>query len=52
MEKANQDAPTFARILKDMIIVTHRDKPLPRVGKGSVARGGAVRMYQDEIEHL
>ncbi|KAF8054252.1 putative aminoadipate reductase [Lyophyllum atratum] len=52
MEEANKVAPTFSRIFKEMILVTHREKPLPRTGKGTVMRKMALRAYDDEIEAL
>ncbi|GJE88919.1 acetyl-CoA synthetase-like protein [Phanerochaete sordida] len=52
IEGANALAPTFARIFKEMIIVTRVDKPLPRVAKGTVVRAQALQLYSDEIEKL
>ena len=52
VEKANDLAPTFARIFKEMIIVTRPDKPLPRAAKGTVVRPQAIQLYSKEIEEL
>lgn len=52
IEEANQDAPAFSRIFKEMIIVTSNGKPLPRVAKGTVAKKAAVKLYEAEIDTL
>ncbi|KAI0081390.1 acetyl-CoA synthetase-like protein [Panus rudis PR-1116 ss-1] len=52
VEEANKLAPTFARIFKEMILVTDPAKPLPRAGKGTVQRKLALQTYKDEIEQL
>ena len=52
VEEANKGAPTFARIFKEMILVTAEDKPLPRVAKGTVAKKAAVKLYDGEIDAL
>ena len=45
-------APGFAKVFKEMIIVTDPAKPLPRAGKGTVIRKQALALYTDEIEQL
>ena len=52
VEEANKLGPTFARIFKEMIIVTDPTKPFPRAGKGTVQRKGALTQYASEIEQL
>ncbi|KAJ3543082.1 hypothetical protein NM688_g5900 [Phlebia brevispora] len=52
VEAANRPAPAFARIFKEMILVTKPDKPLPRAGKGTVIRKQAIALYADEIDKL
>ena len=52
IEEANKLAPTFARIFKEMIIVTDPAKPMARAGKGTVQRKGVLAAYADEIERL
>lgn len=52
VENANKVAPAWARIYKEMIIVTDPAKPLPRVVKGTVMRVQALKMYEEEIENL
>lgn len=52
IEEANQVAPTFSKIFKEMILITNKNKPLPRAGKGTVMRKLAVTTYEQEIEAL
>jgi long-subunit acyl-CoA synthetase (AMP-forming) len=52
VEEANRTAPAFGRVFKEMILVTKPEKPLPRVGKGSVSRKGALLCYDEEIHAL
>lgn len=52
MEEANKLGPSFARIFKEMIIITDPDKPMPRSGKGGVQRRAAILAYSDKIEEL
>ncbi|KJA27589.1 hypothetical protein HYPSUDRAFT_862666 [Hypholoma sublateritium FD-334 SS-4] len=48
--EANQRAPAFSKIYKEMIVVTDRHKPLPRTPKGTVMRAQALGAYAAEIE--
>jgi hypothetical protein len=52
IEEANQNAPAFSRIFKEMILFTSSDKPLPRSGKGTVQRKAAITLYATEIESM
>jgi hypothetical protein len=52
VEEANKIAPAFSRIFKEMILVVDPKKPLPRVGKGTVARKAALALYNSEIDQL
>ena len=52
IDEANKVAPAFSRIFKEMILVTHKDKPLPRAGKGTLMRKAALKEYYREIETL
>ena len=52
IEEANALAPGFAKIFKEMIIVTVPDKPLPRAAKGTIIRKQALTIYAEEISHL
>ncbi|GAW10245.1 pre-mRNA-splicing factor ATP-dependent RNA helicase PRP43 [Lentinula edodes] len=52
IEEGNKIAPSFSRIFKEMILVVNPDKPLPRVGKGTVAKKAALTLYEAEINKL
>ncbi|KAJ7509627.1 putative aminoadipate reductase [Mycena galericulata] len=52
VEEANENAPTFARIYKEMILVTHPGKPLLRAPKGTVIKKASIALYNEEIEAL
>lgn len=52
VEEANATAPAFAKVYKDMILVAHPSKPLPRSAKGTVIRKQALALYASEIESL
>ena len=52
VEEANRPAPAFARIFKEMILVTSPEKPLPRAGKGTIIRKQATQLYAEEINKL
>ena len=45
-------APSFARIFKEMIIVTSAEKQMSRAGKGTVQRKRTLMIYKEEIEDL
>jgi hypothetical protein len=52
IEEANKDAPAFSRIFKEMILVTSREKPMVRTGKGTVSKKVTVKLYEEEINAL
>ncbi|KAG2030446.1 hypothetical protein BDR03DRAFT_1017128 [Suillus americanus] len=52
VEEANNEAPAFSRIFKEMILVTRSDKPMPRAGKGTVMKKATVELYEVEIDAL
>lgn len=52
VEEANTDAPNFSRIFKEMILVTSRDKPMLRAGKGTVTKKATMSLYEAEINAL
>ena len=52
IEAANRDAPAYGRIFKEMVLVTHPDKPMARVAKGTVMRKAVVADYDAEIKQL
>ena len=52
VEEANTMAPAFARIFKEMIIVTDPSRPFPRAAKGTIQRKAAIQAYEAEIIKL
>ncbi|KAJ5634499.1 NRPS-like enzyme [Penicillium herquei] len=52
IEEANIPTPAHARIAKSHIIFTSPEKPIPRAGKGTVQRAGALNLYAQEIESI
>lgn len=52
VDQANSNAPTFARVFKEMILVTDPAKPLPRAAKSTIIRKQSYALYADEIENL
>ncbi|KAJ6514497.1 putative aminoadipate reductase [Mycena vitilis] len=52
IEEANEDAPAFARIYKEMILVTHLGRPMVRAPKGTVIKKATIALYKQEIELL
>ncbi|KAH0833866.1 putative nonribosomal peptide synthetase [Lanmaoa asiatica] len=51
-EQANKEAPAFSRIFKEMILVTSREKPMLRAGKGTVIKKATMALYEPEIDAL
>lgn len=52
VEEANKGAPAFSRIFKEMILVTSKDKPMLRAGKGTVIKKATTKLYEQEIDAL
>ncbi|KAJ6523920.1 hypothetical protein DFH09DRAFT_1419188, partial [Mycena vulgaris] len=53
VESANETAPEFSRISKDMVIFTSSEKPLPRSAvKRTISRKEALQLYAGEISAL
>ncbi|KAF9479408.1 acetyl-CoA synthetase-like protein [Pholiota conissans] len=52
IEEANNVAPAFSKIFKELILIADPNKPLPRAAKGTVMRKQALQVYADEIEDL
>ena len=50
--KANLDCPAHGRIMKNFVMFTKPDKPLPRAGKETVQRYAALKEYADEFKAL
>lgn len=52
IEEANKLAQTYARVFKEMILVTPPDKPMQRAAKGTIMRKLVLKSYAEEIEAL
>ncbi len=52
IERANQDCPSYGRVLKDFILFTTSEKPVLRTGKGTVQRQLTLDLYENEINKL
>ncbi|KAI6017886.1 putative aminoadipate reductase, partial [Pisolithus marmoratus] len=52
VEEANQEAPSFSRIIKEMILITSRDKPMSRTAKDTVTKKVTLSLYESEINAL
>ncbi|KAH9951150.1 hypothetical protein B0H21DRAFT_855734, partial [Amylocystis lapponica] len=52
VEKANQDAPAFGRIFKEMIIVAYPARPFERSAKGTINRKKTLALYEEDTETL
>ncbi|KAF9059347.1 putative nonribosomal peptide synthetase [Rhodocollybia butyracea] len=52
IEEANQIAPTFSKVYKEMILVAAIGKPLPRAAKGTISRKAAYKEYEKEIDRI
>ncbi|KAF7341008.1 Acetyl-CoA synthetase-like protein [Mycena sanguinolenta] len=50
--EANENAPAFAQIYKEMILVTQPAKPMIRTPKGTVIKKPTIALYKQEIEDL
>ncbi|KAK4617584.1 Non-canonical non-ribosomal peptide synthetase FUB8 [Fulvia fulva] len=52
VEEANAKCPSYARVRRDMIVITDLRKPLPRAGKDTVQRKAALTLYEQELDAL
>ncbi|KAJ7625734.1 putative aminoadipate reductase [Roridomyces roridus] len=52
IQEANENAPSFARIYKEMILVTQPSKPMVRAPKGTVIKKATLALYDAEIDAL
>ncbi|KAJ5900060.1 NRPS-like enzyme [Penicillium taxi] len=52
IEEANMVCPAHARIAKTHILFVTSDKPMVRLGKGTVSRAGTIRLYAKELDQL
>ncbi|KAJ7360799.1 putative aminoadipate reductase [Mycena albidolilacea] len=52
IEEANENAPAFSRIYKEMILVTQPERPMLRAPKGTVIKKPTLALYKQEVEEL
>ncbi|KAF7347156.1 Acetyl-CoA synthetase-like protein [Mycena venus] len=52
VEEANENAPAFARIYKEMILVTEPGRPMVRAPKGTVIKKATIASYTQDIDEL
>ncbi|KAH9946609.1 hypothetical protein B0H21DRAFT_693457 [Amylocystis lapponica] len=52
VEEANQDAPAFGKIFKEMILVAAPARPFERTAKGTIGRKKTLALYEEDIEAL
>ncbi|KAJ7144760.1 putative aminoadipate reductase [Mycena crocata] len=52
VEEANESAPAFARIYKEMILLTQPSRPMLRTPKGTVMKKATIALYKENIEAL
>ncbi|KAF8215565.1 acetyl-CoA synthetase-like protein [Mycena galopus ATCC 62051] len=52
IEEANENSPAFARIYKEMILVTQPSKPMVRTAKDTVIKKPTLLLYEQDIEDL
>lgn len=53
IEKANYSGPVFGGLMRGLVVVTKRDKPMARSGgKDTVRRKRTVELYQQEIDEV
>jgi long-subunit acyl-CoA synthetase (AMP-forming) len=50
IEAANLLVPAYARVLKQLIVVTSVEKPLARSAKGTLVRKHSLKLYELEIQ--
>ena len=50
--QANRDCPAHGRIMKNFVIFTTPEKPMPRAGKDTVQRHAALKLYAEEFKAL
>ncbi|KAI8140030.1 hypothetical protein BJV82DRAFT_716146 [Fennellomyces sp. T-0311] len=52
VKSANKVAPSFSRILPQMVYILPLNQELPTTGKGNVVRKKAIMQYEKEIDQL
>ncbi|KAI4155791.1 MAG: hypothetical protein LQ340_000766 [Diploschistes diacapsis] len=50
IKEANKDCPAHGRVMKDFIIPSNPEKPIPRAGKDAVQRHATHKLYENEFK--
>ncbi|KAI4122400.1 MAG: hypothetical protein LQ338_005847 [Usnochroma carphineum] len=50
IDKANEDAPSYGKLLYDHVMFTKPGKPMLRADKGTIKRSATLRAYAQEID--
>ena len=50
-KRANEAGPVYGRLIKELVVLTKKDKPMARAGgKDTVQRKRSIELYEEEIE--
>lgn len=50
-KRANEAGPVYGRLIKELVVLTKKDKPMARAGgKDTVRRKRSIELYEEEIE--
>ena len=52
IQQANRDCPAHGRIMRDFVMLSIPEKPIPRAAKDTVQRFAALKLYTKEFESL
>lgn len=52
VQEANATVPEHARVLRELVVVTTKDKPFQRASKGTIIRKLTTVLYEKEIEGI
>ena len=52
IEEANEITVAHGRITRPLVAVTDPNRPFPRSGKGSIQRGMAVKLYENDVQQI
>ncbi|KAL8707220.1 MAG: hypothetical protein Q9220_007714 [cf. Caloplaca sp. 1 TL-2023] len=52
IDQANENAPTYAKLLYDHIFFTKPEKPMVRADKGTIKRSATAKLYAKEVDEF
>lgn len=50
--ESNVAAPVNGQLERELLLVAAPDRPLPRTGKGTIQRGAAFKLYEEDLDAL